>query len=624
MKLPGKSAMRSIQGVLVLILALFSSAAMALGLGNIRVLSKPGQPLVAEIPVITSDPGELDNARAGLAAPATFERVGLPPPDGLVSELQFQFAQDREGRAVIRVTSATPVQVPSVGFLIEVDWGQGRLVREYSALVAAPETATAVAEPVIEAPAAAPSDLIVREPEPLPQAPAAAAQPVAAPTPAPVAPAAPVQAARPPVAPVPRAAGELAPVQRGQSLSQIASALTRENGYSLNQNMVALMRANPEAFIRGNVNLLKQGAVLRTPAEEELARVNAAEARSIVREQTAQWRQARAPIPQPAIADAAAVSKPTSNTPAAAAPSDARLEIAPAVAGGQQTAGMTTGLDAGGEGDMLANEQLQQAREDLATRDVEMQELRDRVAELEKLQKQQQSLIAMKDSDLAAAQQRLAESNKQEAVASLGWLWLGLALLVLGAVAWLLSRRRKPSPLKSAPRDGFSADSLAAALPATAVAFDQDNDDARDAEVEAPTAFAADAWKEADAVATPSHDADMPLWAKPEAAVAVEPLPPVESKPAFMFEASRGYARLQELPSISEPAAEDEARWLAGDMASVAPLNPAPAGRERLELAIAYLDLGDAETARTLLNEVALGSDPLARTEALELLNRLG
>ncbi|WP_425478341.1 type IV pilus assembly protein FimV, partial [Stenotrophomonas pictorum] len=144
---------------------------MALGLGDIRVLSKPGQPFLAEIPIISSDPGELENATVGLASPVTFERVGLARPQGLVSELQFQFAQDREGRAVIRVTSAAPVQVPALGFLIEVDWGQGRLVREYSALVAAPETATAVAEPVIEAPAAAPSNLIVREPEPLREAP---------------------------------------------------------------------------------------------------------------------------------------------------------------------------------------------------------------------------------------------------------------------------------------------------------------------------------------------------------------------------------------------------------------------------------------------------------------------
>ena len=62
------------------------------------------------------------------------------------------------------------------------------------------------------------------------------------------------------------------------------------------------------------------------------------------------------------------------------------------------------------------------------------------------------------------------------------------------------------------------------------------------------------------------------------------------------------------------------------DIAAIdlAPINPAPAGRERLELAIAYLDLGDLETARSLLQEVAAGQDPVARDEALLLLREIG
>ena len=63
--------------------------------------------------------------------------------------------------------------------------------------------------------------------------------------------------------------------------------------------MIALLRANPEAFIRGNVNLLKQGAVLRMPDSDALAAVDAAEAAVLVREHAAQWRQART-VPQPA------------------------------------------------------------------------------------------------------------------------------------------------------------------------------------------------------------------------------------------------------------------------------------------------------------------------------------
>lgn len=621
--------MRSLQGVLVLGLALFSSAAMALGLGNIRVLSKPGQPLVAEIPVITSDPGELDNAKAGLASAATFERVGLAAPTGLVGELQFQFVQDRDGRAVIRVTSAQPVQVASVGFLIEVDWGHGRLVREYSALVAAPEAATVVAEPMIEAPAAAQSNLIVREPqqqpEQLPEAPPAAATLAA---PAAAQPAAVASAPR--SAPVMPAEGALAPVQRGQSLSQIARELSHDSGASLNQTMVALMRANPEAFIRGNINLLKQGAVLRTPAQEELARVDAAEARAIVRDQTAQWRQARAPIPQPAVADAAAAAPAAAARPAATAAGagGARLEIAPAVAGAEQTAGMTTGLDAGGEGDMLANEQLQQAKEELATRDAELQELRDRVGELEKLQKQQQTLIAMKDSDLAAAQQRLGEAAKRDGAGSFGWVWLGLALVLLGAFGWWLSRRRKPLP--PAPRSDSVAENLAATMPvmgAAAVQTPWETEAAEDAaDLAEPHALAEDT---APAPPPQAYEEPMPAWLKASPPARVEPVvpvvaPKVEHKPVLLFEASRQNNVVPEPAAVRpEPAAADEASWLAGDMAAITPLNPTPAGRERLELAIAYLDLGDAETARTLLNQVAASTDPQARGEALELLGRM-
>jgi len=594
--------MRSIQGVLVLALGLYSSAALALGLGNIRVLSRPGQPLVAEIPVISSDPGELENATVGLASAATFERVGLSRPEGLVSELQFQFAQDAQGRAVVRVTSAAPVQVPALSFLIEVDWGQGRLVREYSALVAAPETATAVDEPVIEAPAAAPSNLIVREPEPAPT-----------PTPAPAREPAPAAAATPSAPPAPRPApaarpaatadGTLAPVQRGQTLSGIARDVARDNGVSLDQAMVALLRANPEAFIRGNVNLLRQGAVLRVPGNEELQRTDLAAARALVREHAAQWRQARAPIPQPAVAGAANAT----GTPAATAPAanDARLEIAPAVAGAQQTAGMTTGLEAGGEGDMAANEQLRQAREDLATRDAELQELRERVAALEKLQAQQQSLIAMKDSNLAAAQQRLAEVAKKEPAGTAPWAWLGVLLLVVAAAGWWLSRRRRPSPLPPAPPASRAAAGELSALAAAMPAVEQDI-----AAGAAPAHAGDEAEAEAEAV---------PFWSQPPAGA--NPPPPARQEPVLLFEASRTPA---EDAALAEPAAQEESAWLAGDMARLAPLNPAPAGRERLELAIAYLDLGDAETARTLLNEVAAGSDPQARAEAAELLGRLG
>ena len=569
-------------------LMLGSSTAMALGLGEIRVKSQPGQPLLAEIPIISTEPGELEQLQARLASPTTFERVGLPRPQGLVSALNFAVALDEQGRAVIRVTSAEPVQVAAVNFLVEVDWGQGRLVREYSALVDAPGALVVAGQPVIQAPLPAPSNTIVREPqtevrlspEPVP---APAAPPAPAPAPAPAS----VAGARPQPAPATTAAvagnGQVQ-VQRGQTLSGIARELGQ--GYSVDQTMLALLRANPEAFIGGNINRLKQGAVLRVPQSAELAQLDEAEAAALVRDQVAEWRQARRPVPQPVDATPVPANTTTrAATAAAAQVAGARLEIAPPVASAATRAGTQSGIDAEGEGDMLANQQLTLTKEELAAREAEVQELRTQVAELESLKKKQDDLIAMKDSELAAAQQRLAQS--QGDVAQPLWLWAGLGLLVAGlVVAWLISRRRAPVP---APRTAYDNAALAAAMPVSSDAVEEE-------EVYAP---------QLGDVADVRADADIPAVAQED-----EPLPHADKAPA---------AAPAWTAAVSKPT------WHTGDVSlNVAPLNAAPAGRERLELAIAYLDLGDVETARDLLNEVIAGGDAAARDEAVQLLRELG
>ncbi len=577
-----KLAPSGLLGITLLLfgLMLFSGAAMALGLGEIRVKSQPGQPLVAEIPVISNEPGELEQLRAQLASPATFERVGLARPTGLISGLDFAIALSDEGKPVIRVTSAEPVQVDAINFLIEVDWGQGRLVREYSALVNAPGALAAANQPIIDAPVPPPSNVILREPEPVAAAPVAA---IPAPTPEPV-PATPDTAVAPaPVArtespaaaaaPIPAATSGEVQVQRGQTLSQIARDLGQ--GYNLDQTMLALLRANPDAFINNNINRLKQGAVLRVPQSAELAQLGEAEAAALVRDQMAEWRQARRPIPQPAEVGApvAATTQVPAASGAAARVAEARLEIAPPAASAASRAGTQSGIDAEGEGDMLANEQLTLTKEELAARESEVQELRTQVAELESLKQQQAKLIAMKDSELAAAQQRLAQSQGDASQPL--WLWAGLGLLVAGlVVAWLIGRRRKPV-LSTPSRTGYDTAAMAAAVPSAEAA--------RETPVQS------------------RFDDEVPAT-----------LPEEDEAPAAAVPAAQPWTTAAVKPT-----------WHTGAL-NVAPLNAAPAGRERLELAIAYLDLGDVETARDLLNEVVAGGDDAARNEATQLLREIG
>lgn len=525
-------------------LLLASGLASALGLGEVRVLSRPGQPLLAEIPIISSDPAELEELRVGLASPEVFERVGLSRVQGLVQELDFAVAVSSDGRPVIRVTSHTPVESSAVNFLIEVDWGQGRLVREYSVLVGAPGVLAAAPPPPVQAPQAAPSDAIVRAPEPPPPP---EPKPETRPAPSPLMHAAATEAD----------AGQVT-VRTGQTLSQLARQLVPSVG--LNQAMQALLRANPDAFIRGNINLLKQGAVLRAPSASELTQVDASQAADFVNRQMAEWRQSRS-LPKPASGPAAAPPPSVARAAERAAPrvAEARLQIAPPVVKGEGQAGTTTGIQAGGEGEMLAERQLQQTREDLAARNAEVQELRSQVAELEKIKQQQEKLIQMKDSDLASAQQKLAAQQGGDAGTPI-WVWGGLALLVAGLVAaWLLGRRRiAAAPARAAPKSRLDSAALAAAVPQAAHT---------DAEAEVPAVLEE----------TADEIAELEAWSH-----------------------RHGDASL-----------------------NVALSNPAPAGRERLELAVAYLDLGDVETARDLLNEVMAGNDAAARQEAAQLLREL-
>ncbi len=311
------SVVRTWRIALATLLLLAAGNALALGLGQIEVKSRINEPLLAEIPIVSTTPGELQALKARLASPDTFRRVGLQPPQGIAADLRFSLGSDARGRPVIRVTTVAPVNQAVLNFLIEVDWGQGRLVREYSALVDVPRTASAPLQPAISAPtrgraergpatccvdagcctghaadqhhgaAADPRDSCStschgtgtcprycsrsRWLRPNPHRFRAAITPPPRPQqPAVRTPARAVVAAAPVPAPEARSS-QYGPIKAGETLSNIASSLDRSSAYSLEQTMLALLRANPDAFLNDNINLLRQGAVLRVPGSEDRA-----------------------------------------------------------------------------------------------------------------------------------------------------------------------------------------------------------------------------------------------------------------------------------------------------------------------------------------------------------------
>ncbi|MGQ7843549.1 FimV/HubP family polar landmark protein [Granulosicoccus sp. 3-233] len=128
--------MRKLATAAAVSLALASGGAFGLGLGDIEMRSALNQPMDAEIRLTSVQAGELDGMIVKLASPAAFARAGIERSTALTN-LRFTVDQS-SGSPVIRITSQQPVVEPFLNFLLEIDWPQGRMVREYTVLLDPP------------------------------------------------------------------------------------------------------------------------------------------------------------------------------------------------------------------------------------------------------------------------------------------------------------------------------------------------------------------------------------------------------------------------------------------------------------------------------------------------------
>ncbi len=376
---------RSLKLSMLLALALGSSQAVALELGQIQVKSALGQPLVAEIPVTPESPADLRNLSARLASDEDFLRAGITEGRTRVP-LSFSIVSGPGGSKRIRITSTDAINDPYLDLLVQVDNAAGKSVREYTILLDPPGMAAARPAP---APAASPR---ARRPAPVPRA------PVASSTSAPRV-RAPASAATPPAS-----AGSSVTVQNGQTLSAIAQQV-KPAGADLNQTLLALKQSNPGAFYRDNINALKSGAVLRVPTADQVRAMTVAAALEEVRRQNSDWRAGAVGTPTN-VADSATRATASSSPTAPASRRDDHLALLPSGEGAKSAAA------GAGKGAAEVRRDLQRSQESLATLQQQGAELRSRLKDLEDINSKNERLLSLKDGEIAELQRKLAEARK--------------------------------------------------------------------------------------------------------------------------------------------------------------------------------------------------------------------
>ncbi|MBI5614853.1 MAG: hypothetical protein HY943_01050 [Gammaproteobacteria bacterium] len=374
---------------------LLSPAVLALGLGALKTSSALNQRFDGRIDILGATNEDVDTLNARLADTQQFDRAGIQR-DAILLDLKFEIVSPESGKDYIRITSREPIREPFLNFLLELNWANGRVVREYTVLLDPPlydanrRAAAPSRAPAPSRPAAAPTG---RMP------PALATDPTTA-----------AQAASRPSAYTP---GGSIGVEANDTLWSLATQHRPDSSVTVHQMMIALLRANPEAFVNGNINLLKRGAVLRVPSADEVNQVSRSVALEEIRKQHQLWEDYRHGASQRATAQPlgpGAESAPAPKAPAAAtAPSDGRLELAaPGASEGKSTDGKAAapgGTAGKGTGPEAAG------KEDIDARARENVELKNKLSEADKIIDLLQRQVEIKDQELATLQARMAKAG---------------------------------------------------------------------------------------------------------------------------------------------------------------------------------------------------------------------
>ena len=415
----------------VFLLVLLPGLVQALGLGELDLDSGLNEPFEARIELLSATADELADLKVLLADQEAFQRAGIPR-ELMLTKLRFEVSESETGPDYIRIYSRDPISEPFLNFLLEISWSKGRLFREYTVLLDPPIYATEEKQRKLALPPAvvegAEDHVVVYEPA------FKEHEPSVTPSVS--------------IAPVDReisyAGGDYGPTITGDTLWSIAKAMRPDSSVSIQQTMLALLRANPEVFINNNINGLKRGHVLQMPEIPDIQSATKEEAFAQAQIQNSLWDEARTAIAaavtqrpegattpgpeevQPEAVDTAADETPATSTPveqveqATVKPEgEPELRLVPVPDKGEGAselgAAESTAVAAGDE---ELTQELALVNESLEALKLENAELKDNLSETEAIIDDLKRLIVLKEDELAALQQHVAEAEAEKAKAA--------------------------------------------------------------------------------------------------------------------------------------------------------------------------------------------------------------
>jgi FimV-like protein len=360
--------------------------------------------------------------QAALASEQAYAKQGIRYQSHYL-DLKVELQQNPQGLPVLKLSSSLPINEPYLDVLLQLDWAAGRLQKQYIVLLDPPQLAEAEPEAIV-APLASGEAANTDDQLQAAMLPDQSSDQV--------------DRARP-----------LALVSKpGDTLSSLAKAMPQE-GVSLDQILLGLYQANPQAFEAGNMNRLKAGQTLALPSPAELLATQAAAATAEVKLHANNWQAYRAALANKVLTQAArpdAVQAQSASGKIASAKDDA-VKV-------KTTNNDVLKLSAGDkEAAKSTDAKLLALQEDATAREKSLQESEARAQALQKQIQDMQQLLRLKNQSMADLQKHATEAtqanevkqaeHKPKRAAWADWLVLTLTLLAIVAAFTWLSRSNK-------------------------------------------------------------------------------------------------------------------------------------------------------------------------------------
>lgn len=628
------------------------SQAEAVELGNITLQSASGQPLMATVQLADVNGLLASDIRVSVASLEDFERFSAERL-GLLDNLEIEV--DFSGTTpVLLISSPLAISAPFLSLVLDTRWPAGRLLTEYTLRLESPALSSQTGAPSSEAPVR--SMNVLQDPDDVASAPALSAPvdsgSVATDTPSPAASQVSGAASTPSSTSSPAAPSTISTqsppavvsnastisVNAGDTLWELALRVRPDASVTVQQTMLALQSLNPDAFIGGNINRVRRGEILQVPELSEIRRLSAAEA---VTEVT---RQNRLLASGAANVDAQPATSAPSPTPAGAG-AGAQGELRVVTVDEQATDQQPNAEAAGNQSSQNAQrmsfleDRVALREEDLARLDSENNELNARLAMLQQQIASAQELIRLRDLELARMQQTLAEERAAVEAAPAGsqdtlitmapdagllqrfihmitsntWAMLGVVAALILILVLALIRRNRAAADSEAKINAGNDDGMALGNEADELLFSTVAESSADSTVRVDDESVNKTGSDGD------EQAPFAAAMVSAASNASQQVDEQTEADAVVTKAADDFNDLAFLPSEDDFSDQVDDK----DEENFNFITDADEAATKLDLARAYIDMGDADGAREILDEVFKEGTEVQRKEARDLLGRL-